>query len=420
MRLTILCFALLAFSIIQPHNAFGDEEVGISEEPQEEVTTGSSSSVATPADTIREQTDTVTAAQNTPEAATDSPVNDRVGTIILETTPEGASIDINGTHLGETPWTRSGFLPGFYRITLEKEGYPRFQKTVEVPAADTVSIVYRFDGAPPAAATATPRTGVVSQPQATIATQQAAGSGTLTVTCNTDNANVVINKVKLGVTPFSRSGFLPGFYEVELKKSGYDPFRKMVKVANDSTTLVDATLDPFFGRLIINSTPDKAKVLINDMPSGITPYDSTGIKPNYYTVRLELANYVPWTTRLTIEKNKTDSLKVELISFAVRDSLKKVRSRRFRIFRRVAFGTLTAGFVAAGTYYNSRADQQLTVEKDAWDAYMEPNRSTAEYDARYAQYQETAEATDLFMKRRNAMYILGGIFGVGLALSIPF
>jgi hypothetical protein len=413
MRLTILCCALLMFSLIQPHKVFADDEVGISEEQPKKVTAEPSSSVAT-------STDTVTTTQSTPEAATGSPVNDQVGTIVIETTPEGASIDINGTHLGDTPWKRSGFLPGFYRVTLQKEGFPRFQKTVEVLAGNTVSVAHNFEGTSAAAPVETPLTGDESPSETTGAIQQAKGSGTLTVTCNTDSANVVINKVKLGVTPFSRTGFLPGFYEVELKKSGYDPFRKMVKVANDSTTLVKAELDPYFGRLIINSTPEKAKVLINDMPSGTTPYDSTGIKPNLYTVRLELANHVPWTTRLTIERNKTDSLNVDLISFAVRDSLKKVHSRRFRIFRRIAFGTLTAGFAAAGTYYNSRADQQLAVEKDAWDAYMEPNRSTAEYDARYTRYKESTETTDLFLKRRNAMYILGGIFGIGLALSIPF
>ncbi|MBN1758281.1 MAG: PEGA domain-containing protein [Chitinispirillaceae bacterium] len=428
MKHSLFCSILILLSLLRPAYLFADEEIGIVEEPPQHETQNAASSGDTPA-TVSPSTEEPAAAVKEEEQKVGAKTfnEDQTGTISIETTPDGAAIDINGTDLGITPWSRSGFLPGFYRITLEKEGMPTFQETVELRAGETVRIKHDFTGETTPAEIITSGSSGIEKTDTTRETvetpeqtAQQRGGGTLSISCNTDSTAVVINKVKLGVTPFSRKGFLPGYYEVELKKSGYESFRKMVKVSDDSTTVVEAVLEPFFGRLIVTSTPENANVLINDVLSGTTPYDTNGIKPNTYRIRLELDDHVPWTTYQTIEKNRCDTITANLMTIAAYDSLKKVRRHRFKITRRIVFGSFTAGFLAAGMYYNSRAEQQLEIEQNAWNSYMEENRTTEEYESRYTEYRETAETTDLFMKRRNAMYILGGIFCVGLAISIPF
>lgn len=436
MKYPTFCITFLLIFQLQPRYIHAQEDIGISETVSEEPSENKADTPLTNATSSTVQEPPTSTGAKSSSSYENTSFSDQTGTIIIRTTPDSVTVDINGTRLGLTPWNRKGFLPGFYRVKLDKTGYRQFQKTVQIRGGDTVYVVHDLESAVSTSSTYytetdfsdnVPSNAISNTPPESEAPTDSpvrppppAGTGTLAVTCNADSANVVINKVKLGVTPFIRKGFQPGFYEVELKKSGYEPFRKMVKVENDDTTRVEAVLAPFFGRLIVASTPDSVKVLINDVVCGITPFDSTGIKPNLYRIRLELDGYVPWTTQRTIEKNRTDSLNVALMSITTRDSLNKVNARRFKIVRRVVFGTLTAGFLAAGTYYNSRAEQQLSVEKEAWNAYMEANRSTAEYDARFAEYERVAETTDLFLKRRNAMYVAGGIFCIGLALSIPF
>jgi hypothetical protein len=405
-------FCIIPALLLHPCPSFTQDDIGISETISEEP--------------FRTGSETTTMHEPATAAHAESTFPDNSGTIVIRTIPDGVTIDINGTRLGRTPWNRKGFLPGLYRVKLDKQGYRSFQRTVRVKSDDTVYIVHDLEvaGAIPQAAAGGTRPVRDSQSEIPAAPpippSQPQGTGTLYITCTADSATVVINKVKLGVTPFIREGFQPGFYEVELKKSGYESFRKTVRVENDDTAHLDADLLPFFGRLIITSTPGNAKVLINEIAGGTTPYDSTGIKPDLYRIRLELDNYVPWTTQRTIVRNRTDTLKVSLISVAEHDSLSTIHARRFKIFRRIFFGTLTAGFAVAGTYYNSRAEQQLSVEQESWNAYMEANLTTADYDERFAAYQEKAEATDLLFKRRNVMYVLGGIFCAGFALSIPF
>ncbi len=58
---------------------------------------------------------------------------ERNGTLIIDTTPEGAKITLNGAVLGKaSPITQQDVAPGTYRIRLEIQGYHPWEKTLEV------------------------------------------------------------------------------------------------------------------------------------------------------------------------------------------------------------------------------------------------------------------------------------------------
>ncbi len=354
----------------------------------------------------------------------------RAGTISIRCNVDSARVIINKVNLGATPYIQSGFLPGLYEIELKKEGFATFRKIIRLNENDTAYIDTQLtrmvaDGQSQDIQTiekseSVPDAGELPEGKTPPSYQPPAGNATILVTCNTDSAVVVINKVSLGRTPYARRGFLPGFYEVELKKSGFEPFSKMIHLGETDTVRVEAELVSYFGRLIVASTPPAATVLLNEAKKGETPFDSAGIMPGLYRMRIELPEYSTWTGDISIRKNSTDSVGVSLMSIAARDSINKVNLRRFRIVRRVVFGTFTVGLTSAGIYYNGKAARQLERERDAWSLYEEENLSGNEYSARFEAYRKIAETTDSYMKNRNRCYLFGLLCAVGLGLSIPF
>ena len=360
--------------------------------------------------------DTVRASSNEQTTST-SPV----GTISIDCNVAGTGVIINNITLGVTPYIKEGFLPGLYQIVLKKEGYGTFSQMIRVDAGDTVSINAQLTSLGTAGEPYSPVPEAGPVTRTFHPSQPSVGRATIKVTCsNTDSAAVVINKTYLGKTPFARSGFRPGYYEVEVKKKGFEPFSKMIHCGENSTVPVEAKLKSLYGRLVVSSTPPEANVFLNQTVMGKTPFDSGGIKPGLYQMRIELPSFVPWRSEITIEKNRTDSIGVSLMSVATHDSIVKINLRRFRMGRRIFFGTASVGLTAVGIYYNSKAARQLEEEKSAWASYNEENLTGDEYNARFESYQKKAEVTDTYMKNRNMFYLFGLISAVGFALSIPF
>ena len=60
-------------------------------------------------------------------------VIERNGTLIIDTFPKGASIKLNGASLLDaTPVTLQNITPGTYQVTLTKDGFHQWEKTVDV------------------------------------------------------------------------------------------------------------------------------------------------------------------------------------------------------------------------------------------------------------------------------------------------
>ena len=361
------------------------------------------------------------------------------GTIVITSNAVDAVVTINNMVLGRTPFTSSGYLPGFYSIEVKHPSYHTFTKMIQITGNNAITIDAQLvplgtgisASSPPVQQSAPVRQTIEPSIATPVETQNNAQSqtigntmptnhGTLDITSNTDEASVIINKLQAGTAPLVKNDLVPGYYEVEIKKDGYKPYRQMVQIKGGDTVTVDAVLITLFSRLIISSTPSEAAVFLNNKKAGTTPYDSSRLKAGTYTVRLEHDAYVPYSGQIILEKNKTDSLTVTLISKAYRDSVNKVYGRRFQIFRQVFFGGLTIGSLTGALYYNSKAAYKMEDEKKAWDAYLKPDLSGYEYDSRFKAYQKAAAKTDKYMKNRDVFYILSLIGAAGFSLSIPF
>ncbi len=178
--------------------------------------------------------------------------------------------------------------------------------------------------------------------------------GTIKIICNKENARVTINSMELGKTPFCRSGFQPGFYNIELYHEQCHPFNKMVLLEKNDTLLIDAQLvaigDRFTpapeynitvapstndtvqslisekkvsvastpprkdrGTLVITSNVPEATVFVNKVSLGKTPITKNGL-PGYYEVDVKCNGYKPFYKMVQLKENDTVFVRADLIS----------------------------------------------------------------------------------------------------------
>jgi hypothetical protein len=87
-------------------------------------------------------------------AAPPPPAPTSRGALTITSTPPGADIQVNGAYWGNTPSTLR-LDPGDYSITVEKQGYPSWHRTVTVAAASALAIDAQLAApAPPSSAPA--------------------------------------------------------------------------------------------------------------------------------------------------------------------------------------------------------------------------------------------------------------------------
>ncbi|HEX2959064.1 MAG TPA: PEGA domain-containing protein [Chitinispirillaceae bacterium] len=178
--------------------------------------------------------------------------------------------------------------------------------------------------------------------------------GTIKIICNKENARVTINNMELGTTPFCRSGFQPGFYNIELHHEQCHPFSKMVLLEKNDTLQIDAQLVPAGerftpapeynitvapsanatpqsvlsektvpvattplkserGTMIITCNVPEVTVWVNKVNIGKTPITKNGL-PGYYEVEVKCCGYKPFFKMVQLKGNDTVFVQADLTS----------------------------------------------------------------------------------------------------------
>ena len=246
--------------------------------------------------------------------------------------------------------------------------------------------------------------------------------GTITVTSTPEGAEVLINNTLVGKTPYDVRGFLPGYYEVIVKKDTYEEFRKMIQLPAGGKTEIQASLVYQYGKLHIQSNPPGAMVFLNYNSSGKTPFFNEQIEPGSYRLRLDLDSYGSTEKNILIEKGKTDSLFFQLISTAILDSISAQKKGQIRIASRIVLGCAGVICGGAGYYMHRKSDEHKAIEDKAYQNYenLGSGTTTTRFDAAWERYENAHEVTESYKKKRNALYILGGVFAAGLVVTISF
>lgn len=69
-----------------------------------------------------------------------------------------------------------------------------------------------------------------------------------------------------------------------------------------------AYTDDLSGRLVIEALPAGAAVKLNNIKLGVTPLETSGLKPGKYTLEITSKDHKPFKTKIAIAKGQTDKL----------------------------------------------------------------------------------------------------------------
>jgi hypothetical protein len=124
-------------------------------------------------------------------------------------------------------------------------------------------------------------------PRAGPPTDTHAGDAAISVVSDPPDAEVRIDGERKGLTPLRTGGLRPGTVVVEVRKPGYTPFSKSLRVEAGSEYSVRTTLGAEGrddGFISVTSDPPGAQVSLNGAPSGAAPLKIGPLHPGHYEV----------------------------------------------------------------------------------------------------------------------------------------
>ncbi|HET7839285.1 MAG TPA: PEGA domain-containing protein [Rectinemataceae bacterium] len=202
----------------------------------------------------------------------------------------GAQVFINGRLMGTTSPNIALLLPvGQYAVKVSKSGFLAYDTSVNLGAGGAVINVNLVQpGAPQAQVPQAQRMNVLPPPTVF--------NYSITVQCNVQGAQVIINGNPAGTTPFS-SQVPGGSYSVLVRAPGYLDFNQNVVVNGAMTVL--ANLVPISFSLSVNANVAGADVIINGNPAGKTPF-SAQVPGGSYTVTVRAAGYIDYNQNVVV------------------------------------------------------------------------------------------------------------------------
>ncbi|WP_251954798.1 PEGA domain-containing protein [Salinibacter ruber] len=165
----------------------------------------------------------------------------RVGTLVVEAAPTGATVIIDGDVVGSGT-VRQQVEVGEHAVAVEAEGYQTARRGVQVGAGETRRI--------------------------SVSLQEAAGR--LVIEAQPDSARIVIDGQMRG-RGRAEATLSPGTYGVAVRAGGHVPVDTTAEVSAGEETTLSASLQRASGQLLVTTEPDSARVEIDGQRAGRAP-----------------------------------------------------------------------------------------------------------------------------------------------------
>lgn len=235
------------------------------------------------------------------------------GTLEVITNPLGANVYIDGVKRGTTPFSQEMII-GMYTVSVELFGYASITKQfiVDTNQISTMNEVLQKEVSPPPIQPVVPVVPAPGMP--TIST------GFLIVNCNVMGADVYLDGIKRGITPFNQEAGV-GNYTLAVSSFGYDTKTQTITISGGINTVINITLEKPAGAptipadksyISINTSPIGASVLIDDVVQDYLTPVRIEVLPGLHTVLLRKINYDDYLTSVTVEKGKVAIISITL------------------------------------------------------------------------------------------------------------
>ena len=259
--------------------------------------------------------------------------------VLIDSEPSGAQVMMNGREVGVTPLLLPALSLGDYTASVQKDGYTKREVKWTVPNSRPFKVMAPLEN----------------------------NIGTLSLVTVPDSAEIEIDGKPYGNTPLQE--FLKlGPHRIRFSKQGYKPFEKIVTVVRDeeggNQELV-VELEELPGMLLLESKPSEARVFIDGVDFGVTPYTRNSIEPGEYKISLSLDGYDPLEETITIhpgeEMKRTFTLNSNLGSIIL-----NINPPGMRVYVDGKFVCRTEAEVDSKTGVKSRdISKTITIENQA-------------------------------------------------------
>jgi uncharacterized protein (TIGR02145 family) len=202
--------------------------------------------------------------------------------LVINSKPEGASVIIEETMVGTTPFSRK-YPEGTYTYRIE---YPKYH-----PDAGKVTL---------------------QGERKTLEVNLKPKFGSVSITSKPENGMMIyLNEENTGkTTPATLTEVTSGEQTVKLMSQWYMAQAKRITVLDNQTTRVDFTMEPSFSEITITTNPT-ADIFIDGARKGSGTY-SERMLPGVYTVKAELAKHHPDQRQLTVMASKPQAIALNL------------------------------------------------------------------------------------------------------------
>ncbi len=200
--------------------------------------------------------------------------------LLIRTEPAGAKILISGTDYGMSPFVSDSFNAGTYTITLSKDNYNPLTTQVTLLPGDKKELVFNL----------TPITVAVEQVPVL--------KGVLSLQSVPSEASIVMNNTFVGKTPYVAM-LLPGSYQVKLSLAGFSNVFISTVIESGKAASYSISFKPVPVYVSLDSSPQGAKIFLNDRFLGMTPL-KTDLNAGNYILFAQKSNYMNYVTNIVV------------------------------------------------------------------------------------------------------------------------
>ena len=139
--------------------------------------------------------------------------------------------------------------------------------------------------------------------------------GYISVTSTPEGAEIYLDGVLKGTTPFTTKGLEERSYSVEIQKEDYITLSRTAVVKAGETIAIAEELALIPGNLVINSNPAGATVLLDGEELGITPFEILKIDAGNYKLIFKLNDHQNYSEIVELTQGEHRQIKPDLIHF---------------------------------------------------------------------------------------------------------